>query len=913
MKHCIAMMWVLLLAVGVTTNAAPTLPPGVTQTASVEGITEYRLDNGLKVLLFPDQSKQTITVNVTYLVGSRHENYGETGMAHLLEHMLFKGSPKHRKIPDELSAHGARPNGSTWYDRTNYFETFAATDDNLKWALDLEADRMVNSFVARKDLDTEMTVVRNEFESGENKPDSILEQRMMATAYLWHNYGNTPIGARADIENAPIKRLQAFYRMYYQPDNAVLLVAGRFDSAKTLQLIKQYFGGIPKPTRILPTLYTVEPTQDGEREVILRRTGDVQLVGAAYHIPSGAHPDMAALDILSAVLGDEPSGRLYKALIETKQASDVSSWLHQLHDPGLAMVFAEVRQGDSLQTARQTLLNTIDAITSQPPTTEEVARARTQLLKQIDLNLNNSGNIGRTLSEWIGMGDWRLYFLHRDRLRAVTVADVQRVAATYFKPSNRTVGVFIPTEKPDRTEIPATPDVAALVKDYQGDTAKVAGEAFDPSPTNIDARTLRSVSKSGIKLALLAKQTRGNTVVANLTLRFGNEPVLRGRNAVADLVGGMLMRGTSKHTRQQITDELDRLQARVNITGYAAGANVSVETTRDKLGDVMTLVAEMLRDSVFPDNEFATLKQERLSSIEQLRSEPQALASIALQKHLNPYNKGDMRYIASVEERIADMNAATLDDVKSFHQQLYGANNGEFSVVGAVDAPAIAAQFDQLFYGWRSQQNYQRVPNVYQAVAAINQTIATPDKANAMYLAGTQLALRDDDPDYPALVLGNYMLGGGFLNSRLAVRVRQKEGLSYGVGSQFNASSLDRVSNFMVYAIYAPQNLSKLEAAINDELKLAITKGFTAEELQAAKSGWLQAQQVSRAQDNELSRKLSSYQYLDRTLAWDAALEKQVAALTPEQVRAALQRQLDVSKLSVVKAGDFRKDDTASK
>ena len=246
--------------------------------ASVEGITEYRLANGLRVLLFPDQSKPTVTVNITYLVGSAQEGYGETGMAHLLEHLQFKGSKGHTNIPQELTERGARTNATTWLDRTNFFETLQATDANLQWALGLEADRMVNSFIARKDLDSEMTVVRNEFERGENDPSSVLEERVLSTAFLWHNYGHSTIGARSDIENVPIDRLQAFYRRFYQPDNAVLLVAGRFDEPKTLATIQSLFGAIAKPDRELPKVYTQEPTQDGERIVRLRRVGDSKVV-----------------------------------------------------------------------------------------------------------------------------------------------------------------------------------------------------------------------------------------------------------------------------------------------------------------------------------------------------------------------------------------------------------------------------------------------------------------------------------------------------------------------------------------------------------------------------------------------------------------------------------------------------------
>ncbi len=595
-------------------TTATSLPKGVTFVTSVEGINEYRLANGLRVLMFPDQSKQTITVNMTYLVGSATENYGETGMAHLLEHMLFKGTPKHTNVPQELTSHGTRPNGSTWSDRTNYFETFAATDENLNWALDLESDRMINSFIAKKDLDSEMTVVRNEFELGENSPFNVLLERSMAASYIWHNYGKTTIGARSDIENVPIERLQAFYRTYYQPDNSVLLIAGKFDEQKALGLVDKYFSPIPRPTRTLQKIYTVEPTQDGERSVTLRRTGDTQLVQALYHVPAGSHPDFAAIDIIAQILGDTPSGRLHKALVESKKASSIFGFDFQWHDPTLAIFGAEVRQGDSLETARDTLLETIEGITAAPPTKDEVERARAQLLKNIELTLNNSDRVGVTLSEFIGAGDWRLFFLHRDRLRKVTPEEVTQVAARYFKPANRTLGLFIPTAKPDRAEIPATPDLSAALKDYKGDPTVAAGEAFDPSPANIEARTVRG-DAGGIKLALLPKKTRGGKVVAQMVLRYGDEKSLMNRSTDAQLAGSMLMRGTAKHTRQQIQDELDRLKARANVFGGATQATVIIETTRENLPAVMRLMAEVLREPAFPATEFElSMRTSRISN-----------------------------------------------------------------------------------------------------------------------------------------------------------------------------------------------------------------------------------------------------------------------------------------------------------
>jgi len=902
----------LLLLVGATgrspaQTAAPALPKGVERVVSVEGITEYRLANGLRVLLFPDQTKQTMTVNVTYLVGSRHENYGETGMAHLLEHLVFKGTPKHTNIPQELTEHGTRPNGSTWFDRTNYFETFAATEENLKWALDLEADRMINSFIAKKDLDSEMTVVRNEFEAGENDPFGVLIDRLFATAYQWHNYGKSTIGSRADLENVPIDRLQAFYKRYYQPDNAVLLVAGKIDEPKTLELVSQYFGPIPRPERALPKFYTEEPVQDGERMQTVRRVGDVQLVMAGYHVPAGSHPDAAAISLLGEVLADTPAGRLHKSLVEAKKASAVFTFPYIFGEPSLFILGAEVRQESSLDAARDALLATVEEVTKTPPTKEEVERARTQLLKQIELDLNSSEKVGLELSEWIGMGDWRLLFINRDRLRQATPEDVRRVAATYLKPSNRTLALFVPTPKPDRAEIPPVPDVLALVKDYKGTAAVAAGEAFDPSPANIEARTARSSTPGGLKLALLPKKTRGATVVATMTLHFGDEKGLMNRGTPGQLAGAMLMRGTAKHTRQQIKDEFDRLKARASVSGDPTSAQVTIETTRENLPAALKLAAEVLREPSFPAAEFELLRQEQLAAIEQQRSEPTAIGSIAFQQHLKPYPKGDVRYTPTVDESVADLKAATLEEAKKFYADFYGAPRGELSVVGDFDEKEVARLAGELFGGWKSASPYARVGDTYRDAPAVNKSFETPDKANAFFLAGMNLNLRDDDPDYPALVLGNYMLGGGFLNSRLATRIRQKDGLSYGVGSQLQAGSLDKSGLFVTFAIYAPQNAAKLEAAFKEEIARMLKDGFTPEEVKAAKAGWLQSRQVSRAQDAELAGKLKSYLFLDRTLAWDAEVDKKVEALTPEQIVAALRKHIDPAKISIVKAGDFAK------
>ena len=879
---------------------------GVERVTSVEGITEYRLANGLKVLLFPDPTKNTITVNITYLVGSRHENYGETGMAHLLEHMVFKGTPRHPEIPKELASHGTRPNGTTWLDRTNYYETFAATEENLRWALDLEADRMVNSFIAKKDLDSEMTVVRNEFESGENFPGNILMQRVMSTAFLWHNYSNSTIGARADIENVPIELLQAFYRYYYQPDNAVLLVAGKIDEAAALAMVKEYFGKIPKPARVLMPTYTRDPVQDGERMVVVRRTGDVQALMAAYHVPDGAHPDSAPLDVLADLMGRPPAGRLYKALVEAKKAANVGAFQFQLKEPGAMLFTAQVRKDSSLDEARDILLQTIEQLKANPPAKEEVERSKTELLKDIALALNDNTRVGLMLSEPASAGDWRLLFLHRDRIKTVTPEEVLRVASAYLKSSNRTLGLFIPTDKPDRAEMPPQSDVISILKDYKGGEAVALGEAFEPSVENIGKRSIRGSLSTGMKLVFIPKKTRGNSVNAVLTIRYGDVNSLRGVGAAPGIVSTMLMRGTAKRTRQQISDELSRLKAQVSIFGGPSSAQVRIETTRQNLPEVLKLIREILREPAFPQNEFDQLKQQQLAGLEQMKKEPQMIAMAAMMQKLNPYEKDDPRYARTPDENIEALQALTLDQTKQFYGKFFGASRSELAVIGDFDPEQVQVLARESFGDWKSAASFTKLPSPYRKIAPESKAFETPDKANAFLAFGMRIPVGDEHADYPGLVLGNYILGSG-INSRLFQRVRGKEGLSYGVGAGINVSAKENSGMFVANAIFAPQNVNKVETAMKEEIARMLKDGVTDTELADAKKGWLQSRNVSRSQDAELTGQLTALAFEDRDISFQGDLEKKVASLTKEQVVESMRKHIDPAQLVVYKAGDFKK------
>ena len=635
---------------------------------SVEGVTEYRLDNGLKVLMVPDSSIDSVMVHITYLVGSRHEGYGEKGMAHLLEHMLFRGTPRNPRLKEEFSRRGVRFNGSTSNDRTNYFETLAASQENLDWALGVEADRMLNAYVRKADLDSEMTVVRNEFESGENNPGSVLRQRMMQMAFGWHNYGNAVIGARSDIENVPIERLQAFYRTYYQPDNAVLVIGGNFDETKTLALVAKHFGPLPRPARKLPGLYTTEPTQDGERSVVLRRAGDTQMVGTLYRVPSGGHEDYPAIDVLVHLLATQPTGRLHRALVQKGLASSIWGGESALHDPGVMFFGAGMLKTAPLGPARDALLATTENLASEPVRAEEVERSKIALLNDFEKIQIDSLALVASLSEFSASGDWRLFYLYRDRLRKVTVQDVQRVAATYLKPANRVMGEFVPTDQPARAEIPPVPDLSKALAGYTGGKTPELGDAFDPSPANIEARLVRKTLPNGIRIALLPKKTRGGNVVATLTLHWGDEASKMNRSTACTLADGMLMRGTRKHSRAEIQAAFEKLNANVSVSGEGA----SMDTQRGQFADVLRLVAEVLREPAFPASEFAELKEAAITRVESQRGDPSAIASQQMGRYLAPYPKGHWLYVPTTDERIEDLKRTTLADAERCYTDFVG-------------------------------------------------------------------------------------------------------------------------------------------------------------------------------------------------------------------------------------------------
>lgn len=891
-----------------TANALPVngLPEGVQAVTIVQGVAEYRLDNGLQILLSPDDSSSQTSVNMSYRVGSRHEGPGQSGMAHLLEHLLFRGSPAHPDAMAEFSRRGLAANGSTSVDLTNYYATFAGNDDNLRWYLSWQADAMQNARISQEDLDAEMTVVRNEMERGENSPFSMLLQQLGAAAYVWHPYGRSVIGARSDVENVDIGQLRDFYRMHYQPDNASLIVTGRFDALQVLGWIAADFGSIPRPERTLPAEYTVEPVQQGPRAVWLHRQGGSPLAIVQYHLPSALSDDFVALDIGSAMLADTPSGPLYETLVESGQASSVFGFARAMNKPGHAIFGAQLQPGTEPDSALATLTDTLENSGIGRLDQAALDRLRTAWLNQWNQTWNRPASLAHALSSAVSLGDWRLFFINRMRVEALDLDTVASRLQAWLLPNNRTTGIYLPTEAPAYAPENPRADLTPWLDKLETGTTRPSVAAFDTSPQAIDQATRRSIltlANGPIELALLPKETAGRQVHAYMRLHFGNVDQLHGLGLVPAASAAMLMRGTHTMSRQQIDDRLNELDADLGFSSQGNMLTVSMRSAREQLPELIELAFHILREPSFPEGELAQIQRSIRTRVENDLASPGFLVNNTLQRHGQPWKKDDIRYVASPEETLQWSAELTPQRLQDFHARFYGAGEISMAVVGDFDPLTLEQSLRKGLEGWRSAPPYVRIAEPWYPVEPREFHIPAPGKANANFLATMPLQLQDTHPAWPALMLGNYLLGGSE-DSRLWQRVRARDGLSYGVGSGLQASAWEPSGSWTLFASMAPENSDALQKAIGETIDDTLRTGFTQEEVDQGVRSLVNFLQLGRSNDAWLASRWLDYLDTGRSFAWQQHIQDQLLGLTASQVNQAMREFLNPAGLSIAIAAE---------
>lgn len=860
------------------------------------GIEELRLArNGLRVLLVPQADVPVVAVCVVYHVGSRNEGSGHTGATHILEHLLFKGSHRFdpaagRSVAKLLERVGAGYNATTWFDRTTYYETLPA--EHLELALEIEADRMRGALLREADLAAELTVVHNEFERGENDPFEVLLKYSFATAFREHPYRHPTIGWRSDLEDVSLDRLRAFYDTFYHPDNATLILVGSVDRAPALAAVERHFGSIPNAPRPVPPLRVVEPPQEGERRFVVRRRAELGWVVCSWRVPEAAHPDTHALAVLADILTGGVTSRLFQRLVEPGTCVEAQAIPWQLRDPGLLQIFVTLNGETQHAAVEHAVLEEVAAIARDGVSSEELERAIAQVEAQVAYHRDSPAQVASALAEAVSCADWRFYLSYLERVQAVRGEDVRRVAATYLVEDSRTVGWYVP-------------------RDHDRQTAALP-PPLRPAPLccflkrEIAPRVSLSELPGGARAVLME---RHHNPTVHLQGSFLGGPGLfpMERWSVASMMPEMLERGTRRHDRLALARLLEDRGIELGVSGDTFNPMeviVSGRCLAAHLPLVLETVVEMLREPTFPGEELERLRQLRLGELALASDDTFQRAFDAFSRLTYP--AGHPSFRRPLAARQAGVAAVTRGDVQALHRTVAGPASLIVALVGDFETEAVTALLTRLLAGWSGGvAACPAVPRITPEVNRPDEVLERmEDKPNLDVVLGHPGNLRRADPDFVAALLGNSVLGQSPLVSRLGRRLRDQEGLTYGIVSRFFGASLVDGPWAVSFSVGAA-NLDRALAVVREELVRFLSDGPSEEELEDEKHAWAGAYTVTLADPARLARELAGLLRHGRPLAEIDTFPETILATDRRAVTDAMLRRIRPDHLSLAVAGSL--------
>ena len=894
-------------------TAAVTLPANVEKIDSYRGIDQYRLkSNGMTILLVPDHSSPVFTFMVVYHVGSRNEAPGNTGSAHLLEHMIFNKSTEHfgrakghktfQEVLYEAGADFSSTNMTTWYDRMNGYSTLPS--DKLELAMQIESDRMGRALILDSERQPEMSVVRNEYEIGENSPWSALHKSVAAAAIQAHPYHWSTIGYKSDIEGVTTEQLRQHYKNFFWPNNSEAILVGDFDESKALALFDREFGSLKKSEQPIPQVITVEPPQEGERRTIVRRPGTVGILMIGYMRPGGLHPDFMPLEVLSNILAEGDNSRLRQALVEKGLASDVSTNNWTLKDPYPILIDATLAPNRTHEEVETALKAALREVSEKGVTDEEVRRAQQQIEVAVIRGRDGTYNFASALGESVASTNWKWFLNYTDNIKAVTAADVKRVAATYFVPEHATVGWFVPvtSTKTAAAAVPATTPAVKTSSATETKTSFTAAPVKKNATGTFASRTTRKVLANGLIVDVLENHTVPTVAIRGLVFA-GDSSVPREQIAVPSLTTKMLQRGTKSRTKEQIAALLDG----VGATRFYGSSLFDATLTMNGLSRDLPLLLDVLSDEVrnpaWSAEELTKAKSELRTDV--LRADDNTSAR-AIEKLTQLVYSSDHPYRqAGKDATLASLEAVTAEQLRVFHQSRYTGSSMILAIVGDVDAQQTIALVEKAFGALPKGERVRYTTAITKPAEKGSQNVvAMPGKANMNLIYGTASGLRRTDPDYEAALIANAALGQNSLSSRIGRRVRDTEGLSYNLSSRYGfTDALDGL--WYVNVNVAPQNLAKAMKSTREELDKFAKEGITDEEVQIQKSFFAGNYQVGLGTNGGVAAALLTAEkwgfgpkYLDE-------FPSRVRAVTKEQVNAAIKTHFFPDRLHAIVAGDL--------
>jgi len=888
------------------------------------GIEEYLYQpNGMNVLLLQDNASPVATVQIVYRVGSKHEVLGNTGSTHLLEHLMFKGTPTFNKkngntITDVLQNTGAQLNATTWYDRTNYFETLPS--DKIELAIQIEADRMRNSLLTKEDKEAEMTVVRNEFERGENNPNSLLDKEIWASAYIAHPYHHSTIGWKSDIENAPIEVLKNFYNTYYWPDNATLTIIGDFKKENVFELIEKYFGKITKAPKAMPQPYTEEPQQYGARKITVKTPGELGVVNKAYKIPGALHEDLPALNILAQIIGAGPSAILNKTFVDTRLGIYSYASATNFKEVGLFTIGVGFPTTSKHEDIDAKISEVVAKIQKEGVTQDEVNRVVAKISAQTILARDGSGVIASALNEAIAAGDWTDYVSGVDRLKKVTPADVLRVANKYLVEDQSTTGYFIPKQAGAQNAAAAQANHFITENgpfyyrhpenEHSHDENSVAVSSLQKNifeenrvlETTIEksASAFKREKVSGIDVVSVKTSAKDFVTVA-ASISLGNYASETKNDVIPALTASMLSKGTTLNDKFKFSEKLQKLGVNLSVNASTFKINIGFKCLKKDLDQVIVLLAEELRNPLFDAKEFENLKQQFIGNTQQDLNDPGERGSIALSQAIYP--KTNPNYSLNVEDNIENIKKATLEEVKAFHKKYFGTASMRLVIVGDTEGANLNASLKKSFKNWNGGVTEKLKFEEASKVASKTEVVTIPEKPSAELYIGQFTGLKRADADYIPFYIGNYTLGAGFAG-RLMQTVRDNDGLTYSISSGLGGN-IETGGYWFVNASFNPALFQKGLDATMVQVDKWVNNGITATELENKKTNLIGSFKVGMATTNGMARTILSF--IERGLEpnYIEQYPNDIQKATLQQVNDAIKKYVKLDKMIIIKSGSL--------
>jgi len=902
----LALVFSILLTLGVNADAKPAsgkLAQPVLE-AQAGGFSSYRLPNGFKIILAPYPSAANARIELLVKTGSKLEGYGETGMAHLLEHMLFKSAGPRRDLKSDLTAMGATWNGTTTADRTNFFEVVAAEPDKVDAAIRLEADRFIRASFTKEHLASEMSVVRNELERNDSDAGSLVMRALQRQSYFWHGYGRPTIGARSDIEDAPFSALQAFHNKHYRPDNAALIVSGNFDSQRVLALAGKLFAEARNPATPKMGSWTREETRATTNRSELTLPAGKTIAASAWKLPAFTERQTYALDLASSAICDNDWGSLRKDLVlERKLAVSVNCGTQIEADYGLLIASASAGKEANAETLSAALRQHIENAAAKGISQEQLERARQSELNAFERLASSHEQLAQQLSQAEVAGDWRLFFWMRDVTRSITLDEANAALKKWTVAVNRSDVLLRHADGVSAPEMPRATTAGTLVAGQSWPEFAKNGDPIPASAAELAKATINiPLAGEDARGALISRHTQGNLAWLELANDYGNEAALSGRRAACAMGNSLLAYGGAGLSRDQLDARLEALQAHWSL----GLGGIVIEAPRQNIDAALDILLAAWAAPSLPADEFERIRAASIAGLEASLKDPAKVAATTAGQRFDNYPEQHPLKPLSLTQQLAESQAVTLADAKACVADLQGIAHVRLAMVGDFTEADVQAVWARIKLLPKTKTPYQRIRELAAPLSVDTTpiTVAMPEKPNAAVAGSTLLRLVDDAPDFPALRIAVKILGGD-AESRVWKRLREREGLAYGTGVSLSGNSFEPRSRIVIQASAASDKAEAALSSLQDELARALKEGFSEAEVERAKSAWLQERKTALRAENSFASYLAQGLYNGRDYAWLAKYDAAISHLSAREVNAALRKYLaDAPMVWMIGRGD---------